>query len=433
MRALLRSACLLALAGLLVLASLPPPARAGNEPPSSVATAYNTQRKLVRSEDGTLYAAIAVNASGQPEVRVLSTRDGVSWASLPHPSLTGNWSDRASLAIDSLGRLHLVWTEPVGGNRQVFYSRYQDGAWTPMARLSNSTGYAGYPAIAVDAQDAAHVVWYGFDGTVYQIYYRRLGPAAWTPEEPLTHESVDATNPSIALGPGGDVYVAWFRQNRNATYDEVAYLHVVGGAVQETEPVSTPGVDSTDPTIAVAPDGAVHVAWSARVGNVDRIEDTSRAPGASAWSPVEEVSPGTVGGQDPSLALDGLGRLHVVWASTSGGIYAQALNGTWSVPVLLSSATGNSDPSVRWSQDYNPLCGGSAALDVVWTHGEAGAYSLGYASIPAPVRCPAPPPPAADPTPWVLGGALAAAVVAGAAVLAWRRRRWYPKPPRGGD
>ena len=431
MRALLRSAALVALVGLLVLATLPP-ARAGTEPPSSVATAYNTQRKLVRSEDGTLYAAIAVNVSGQPEIRVLSTRDGASWTTLPHPSLTGNWSDRTALAIDSLGRLHLAWTEPAaGGGRQVFYSRYEGGAWTPMEQLSHSTGYAGYPAIAVDALDRVHIVWYGFDGTYYQIYYRRLDGAGWSPERALTNQAADATNPSIALGPEGDVHVVWFRQTRNGVYLEIAYLHLVGDTVEETGPISTPGVDSTDPTIAVAPDGRVHVAWSARVGNVDRIEATERAANGTAWSAIEPVSPDTVGAQDPSLALDGLGALHVVWASVSGGVYAQVRNGTWSVPVLLSSPTGNVDPSVRWSQDHNPLCGANAALDVLWTHEDAGAYTLGYASIAAPVDCPAAPP--SDAGFVLVTGVVAGVVAVVAAVLLWRWRRWYPGPPEGGE
>src|SRR6266511_4338738 len=164
----------------LCLAAVPPPASAGPEPPSTLATAYNTQRKLARSVDGTLYAAVTVNASGTPAVRVLSTPDGSAWTTLPPPSLTGAASDRASLAIDSARRLHLVWTEVAGSDRQVFYARFSGGAWSPAEQLSHSTGYAGFPSLAVDAQDRPHVVWYGFDGAFYQIYYRRLDPSGWT-------------------------------------------------------------------------------------------------------------------------------------------------------------------------------------------------------------------------------------------------------------
>ena len=425
-RTLVRPACLALVAVLLVLAVLPsqPTGRAGPEPPSALATAYNTQRKLVRADDGTLYAAVAVNASGHPEARVLSTRDGASWTPLPPPT-TGNASDRTAVAIDSRGRLHLAWTELTPGDRQVFYARYEDGAWTPAEQLSSSSGYAGFPAIAVDASDRAHIVWYGFDGAFYQIYYRRLDPTGWTPERALTNEAVDATNPSIALGPEGHVHVVWFRLNRNATWNEVAYLRLEGDTVLELRPISDVAVDSTDPTIAVGPGGRVHVAWSARPGGVDRIEYAERG---AAWSAPEAVSPASGGAIHPSLALDGSARLRVVWESAGGGIYAVVRDGAWSGPVLLSTPSGNRYPSLRWSQNHNPLCGANAVVDAVWTHEEAGVLSLAYGGTAAPADCPASSP---SPWPWVLGAAVLGIAVLAAAALVWRRRRWYPKPPAG--
>ena len=425
-RTFLRLACLSVVAVLLVLVVLPlqPTARAGPEPPSALATAYNTQRKLVRAGDGTLYAAVAVNASGHPEARVLSTRDGASWTPLPPPT-TGNASDRTAVAVDSRGRLHLAWTELTPGDRQVFYARFQDGAWTPAEQLSSSPAYAGFPAIAVDASDRAHTVWYGFDGAFYQIYYRRLDPTGWTPERALTNEAVDATNPSIALGPEGHVHVVWFRLNRNATWNEIAYLRLEGDTVAELRPISAAGVDSTDPSIAVGPDGRVHVVWSARPGGVDRIEHAERA---GTWSAPEAVSPTAVGAMHPSLALDGSARLRVVWESVGGGIFAQVRDGAWSAPTLVSTPSGNRYPSLRWSQDHNPLCGGNAVVDAVWTHQEAGVLSLAYRGIEAPADCPAPSP---SPWPWVLGASILGIAVLAVAALVWRRRRWYPKPPAG--
>src|SRR3989304_6237199 len=94
---------LLGLAGPAVLSF---PVAAGSEAPSVLATAYNTQRKLAATPDGTLYAAAP------------------------------------------------------GGSRQVVYSLYQGGAWSPKVQLSSSPGYAGFPSIAVDARDRVHVAWY---------------------------------------------------------------------------------------------------------------------------------------------------------------------------------------------------------------------------------------------------------------------------------
>ena len=61
---ILAAACVLALALVTVH-----PVTGGPEAPSPYATAYNTQRKLARGPDGTLYAAVGVTAGGEEEVR----------------------------------------------------------------------------------------------------------------------------------------------------------------------------------------------------------------------------------------------------------------------------------------------------------------------------------------------------------------------------
>lgn len=404
----------------LVLPALAGFASGGSEPPTLLATAYNTERKLGRGPDGTLYAAVTVDVGGTPQVRVLSTRDGAAWTVLPPPSATGLSSDRSSLAVDSTGRIHLVWTELNVERGQVFYAAFA-GGWSPPEQLSHSPSYAGFPSLAVDAGDRPHIVWYGFDGQFYQIYYRRLDPSGWTAEQALTNENVDATNPAIALGPEGHVHVAWFRQNRNATSNEVAYLRVEGDTVVENRPVSTPGVDSADPSLVVNARGDVHLAWSATVGVEERIVHRERSA-AGAWSSVETVSPAGIGGSHPSLALerDGL-DLRAVWEGSDGQVRVQGRTQTgWAEPVVLSAGGVNRYPSARWAQDHNPLC--PAGIDVVWTREDGGNGSLGHAILPSPGPCPA----ASSNFPAV-GLAALAIVSVGVVIVLVRRRRQKPR------
>jgi hypothetical protein len=417
-----RTRCLLwtvaVVAGILLIAeALPSPVLAGPEPPTALATAYNTQRKLARSPDGTLYAAVTVNASGVPQVRVLSTTDGSGWTALPHPSVSGNASDRASLAIDSARTLHLVWTETTRSDRQVFYARFTGGRWSPVEQLSHSTGYAGFPSLAVDARDRVHVVWYGFDGAFYQIYYRRLEPVGWNLERALTNTAADATNPAIGLGPEGNVHIAWFRLDRNRTLDEVAYLRLEGDTVAETRTLSAPGVDAIDPTLAVDAAGTVHVVWSGLVGGADRLQHVERG---SAWSAVETIAPGMPGARHPSTALDARSRLHVVWEGPDGQVYLQVRDGSWSPPLALSSAGSNRYPSARWSQDDNPLCGPNGRIDVVWTSEAFGSSSLAYRAIDVSAACSGPPD-------WTVSIAIAAGIlivaISGLVAVAARGRR----------
>ncbi len=409
----------------LALSAVPPPAVAGSEPPSPLATAYNTQRKVARSLDGTVYAAIAVNVSGSPRVGVVTTVDGAGWVAIPNPSTTGNASDRASLGIDSRGRLHLAWTEVTSYDRQVFYAGFDGVQWTAPEQLSHSAGYAGFPSLAVDAQDRVQVVWYAYDGTFYQIYHRRLDVSTWSQERALTMETVDATSPAIALGPDGRVHVAWFRLERRGTYNEVAYLRLEGDTVVETRAISEHGVDSIDPSIAVDRRGTVHVVWSALVSGSERIQHVEKD---SNWSAVETVSPATLGARHPTLALDQESRLHLVWEGTDNQIYAQVRNGAWSTPVGLSSQGVNRYPSARWSQDHNPFCGANAQLDVVWTQEIGGTPQLEYRAIDAPYPCPGAPG-GIVPTLWIIGAVVlvVGAVIAEAVLRVWPARR--PKRP----
>ena len=403
---------------LIVAEALPPAVLAGPEPPTALATAYNTQRKLARSPDGTLYAAVTVNASGVPQVRVLSTTDGAARTTLPHPSISGNASDRASLAIDSARTLHLVWTETTISDRQVFYARFTGGRWGPVEQLSHSTGYAGFPSLAVDARDRVHVVWYGFDGAFYQIYYRRLEPGGWTLERALTNTAADATNPAIGLGPEGQVHIAWFRLDRNGTFDEVAYLRLEGDTVAETRALSAPGVDAVDPSLAVDRGGIVHVVWAALVGGADRLQHVERG---SSWSAIETIAPGMAGARHPSLALDAGSRLHVLWEGPDGQVYHQVRDGSWSAPAALSSAGTNRYPSARWSQDDNPLCGPSARIDVVWTSEAGGGSSLAYRAIDVSAACSGPPDWSASLA--IAAGVLIPALLGLVAIAARSRRR----------
>jgi hypothetical protein len=417
-------AATLVLSGILLLASHP--IAAGPEPPTVISTADNTQRKVVRTSGGTLYVAATVNSSGVPQVRVFRTDDGASWTSLPPPSTGGGWSDRGTLAIDSRGRLHLAWTEPAGTNRQVYYARFDGSRWTPMEQLSDNPGYAGFPSIAVDGQDRVHLVWYGFDGYVYQIYYRRLEATGWTTEQALTSESVDATNPAIALGSDGVVHVAWFRVRGQDGDTEIAYLRFATDVVQESLAISQAGVPSIDPSIVVDGNGIVHVVWAGLLDGFERIQHASRGPG---WSTIETISPASSTAVHPSLSLDATGRLYVAWEGGDGQVYYQIRNGTWSVPSRLTSAGVNRYPSLRWSQDANPLCGPNGKVDVVWTTEIAGEVALGYRALDAPAVCP----PSTSAFVLSATAGVGIAVTAVATILAffaWRHRRWYPKPPK---
>jgi hypothetical protein len=98
-----------------------------------------------------------------------------------------------------------------------------------------------------------------------------------TPPQPLqiSANGVDAAEPSTASAPDGTFYVAWV--NHDAKQADVLLTHFNTEGVQQGAAVRVnrqPGVATAwrgdQPSVAVAPDGAVYVLWTARVESADK-------------------------------------------------------------------------------------------------------------------------------------------------------------------
>lgn len=96
----------------------------------------------------------------------------------------------------------------------------------------------------------------------WEIYYKvsRDGGKNWGPDTRLTHAPGSSQRPSMAVH-GNDVHVAWF-DNRDGN-QEVYYKHLADGGKtwrSDVRITNAPG-DSMQPSLAVGPDGAVHIVW----------------------------------------------------------------------------------------------------------------------------------------------------------------------------
>ncbi len=412
-----REAVALGLVVAFLLLAAAPAVRGDLEGSVPDATAFTTQRKLVRFSNGTLALAYVIQVNGTNRVQVAESADGTTWSSLNPPSLQTPSADRPSLAVDSQDALHLAWTANGSGDRQVWYASYADGVWSAAQQISETVGYSGFPSIAVDSQDRVHVAWYGFDGTYYQIYYRMKDATGWGPQIDVTGQAVDATNPALALDGQDHIHIVWYRINSKGTRFEVSYAFLEGTNATLTT-LSGATEDAFDPTLVIDSADNVDVAWTSLVGSTSSIVYTTGA--SAAWSTPVPITPTGVNASHPSLAVDGSGRLYLFFQGSDGQIHEErVVNGTWSSPINLSAGGVNTYPSARWS--FYPLRApaGSPTVDVVWTQAVTGGYAVRFASEPAAAGS-AP----ASSFPWfvlLIAGGLAAVVVA--AVLLRRRRR----------
>jgi hypothetical protein len=118
---------------------------------------------------------------GRPEDEEIyykkSTDAGLTWKATKKLTLTADYySDYPDIAADSAGNLHLVWMEETTGNREVFYKKSPDSGvtWGANQRITWTAGQTYGEAVAADSLGNVHVVW--SDDTIGQaeIYYKRF-------------------------------------------------------------------------------------------------------------------------------------------------------------------------------------------------------------------------------------------------------------------
>lgn len=410
----MRAAAALAVLTIIVPLLLPI-AMGDGEPAANAATAYNTQRKIARDAMGDIFVAYVQGGQGTKVLVAHSRDDGRSWEDLTPPTTPGQPSDRASLAVDSHGTLHLAWTETtIELYRQVFYASYRHGSWSAPTQLSFTKGYSGFPSLAVDSRDRVHVVWYGYDGQAYQVTYRYLDGGRWSDLQLLTSGSLDALNPALAVGPDDTLYVAYYRLSGA---DTRVYYFNSRPAWGTPQILSDPQRASSDPTQAIDSKGVVHVAWSTGDGNRSAI--IYRNLSAGVWSPPLELSSPAASAQHPSLTVDAAGRITVFWDQDDGQIYKARWDGGWGAPEVLTHGGRNTYPTTRWAAFGD---GPAGTLDYAWTHEADGKLQLAFGSTGSGLIGSQGSPPATVPLPYIVL-AIAGTVVGAATVLLVQRRR----------
>ncbi len=247
-------------------------------------------------------------------------------------------SERASLAVDAAGNVHVAWQDLTeyggsGTDVDVFYKRWDVStrAWSATEVVSTeSTDGSYYPSLAVDATGSVHIAWhdltaYGGSGSDIDIFYKRRDAVTgtWSMTEVVSTESPSISGePSLAVDERGNVHVAWHDWTNHSGSGSDADIFYkckpAGGAwPAATEVVSTESTDNSFyPSLDVDPVGGVHVAWHDYTNYATSGADADvfyrSKPAGGAWASIEVVSTESTGSSYyPSLATDAAGNVHV--------------------------------------------------------------------------------------------------------------------------
>lgn len=303
------------------------------------------------------------------------------WTSNRRLTWTSGSSNSPAIAVDSMGRLHLVWNDETPGNYEIYYKKSTNAGstWTATKRLTWTSGPTWATAIAVDLSDRIHVVWENAGPGNYEAYYKKStdGGETWSTTRRLTWMSGESRGAKTAVDSAGHLHVTWC-DDTPGDY-EIYHKKSTDGGVHWTSAKRltwTTGF-SAWPDIAASPTGDIHIVWSDDASGTEQIYYKRSSDGGESWSPLKKLTwvSSDLEGQD--IVAGTSSCLHLIWRGNAPGnyeiYYKRNKDGgeTWTAAERL---TWTAESSVCPAMAAHP----SGPLSIVWTDNTPGNWEIFY-------------------------------------------------------
>lgn len=246
-----------------------------------------------------------------------STNSGGTWSGITQLTWTSTISSYPSIAIDTGGRIHMVWQDQKSGNTEIFYKRSTNGgnSWSATTRLSWSAGNSNRPFIAADPGGGIHVAWPDDTPGNKEIYYKRSanGGVTWSALTRLTWNSGDSISPSIAAYSSIGIVIAW--EDDTPGKGEIFSKRSTDGGATWTgfARLTWNTENSTHPSIAADTGAGIHLAWHNYLSGNNDIYYKSSPNGGVSWSAPIRVTWKAYWAGSPILDTDSGDGIHIVW------------------------------------------------------------------------------------------------------------------------
>lgn len=272
------------------------------------------------------------------------------------------WNPEASgypvVAADSLGTIHVVWSNELSAEpSEIYYKRSTDRGtnWSGINRLTWNSGFSSSPCIAVDSGNGVHVVWEDdTPGGISEIFYRDSTDAGntWSALKRLTWNAEYSISAAVAAGSGNGVHVVWCQFVSGKSF-EIFYKGSSDGGtnwsgINRLTWNTNKGGSSWSPSVTVDSLNRIHVVWYGRTTATDYFEifHKQSTDGGSSWSALNRLTWNSLDSIGPSITADSANNIHVTWEDDSPGnreiFYKKSTDGgsTWSGLSRLSWNSG---------------------------------------------------------------------------------------------
>jgi hypothetical protein len=269
---------------------------------------------------GNLYIVWYDNTSGNMEIYFKESTDGgASWSANKRLTWNSGGSYHPALAAESSDRLHLVWDDETSGSEIYYKTSTDDGVtWSANKRFTWTAGASYSPAVAVDSSGRIYVVWY--EGVIggADIFFKKSTGVYWSANKRISW-SKGSAKPAIAVNSSGHLHVVWHDDapgNREIYYKKSINLGEDWSTAQRLTQTSG---SSMDPVIAVDSSGYLHVVWQDDTSGIAEIYHRKSTDNGDTWSTVQRLTWNSGSSMFPAISADMSGNVHVVWSDNTPG------------------------------------------------------------------------------------------------------------------
>jgi len=278
---------------------------------------FGTRPAFREGDRGFLYSVGSEMRAGRAQV-ILRTAQEDLWAPPFQVShTTGVALDPAIAALPG-GDLAVVWSDARDGRARLYYRARIRGSWTAEQPITDLPGDARNPAIDVASDGTLHLAWLQYGATPRIMLMRFLYTSPFGTQLAVT-DSTSPGPPVLAPRPDGGSFVLWAERDRIPNRIEFATYHPDSG-VSVARPLAPLSFGTmASPQGFVDEDGTLHAVWTESSTGLYRIRYQHRqAFGLPDPADQTVVQYGNTLG-NPSLALSPDGTLHLAYERNVDG------------------------------------------------------------------------------------------------------------------
>lgn len=237
-------------------------------------------------------------------------------------STAGGNAGHAQVAARGGGPATVVW-ERFDGSNSVIQGRQiaVDGTLAGgTSTLSTPGANAFVPQVAAGPDGTATAVWIRFDGSVFVVEARRIAPdgSVGSSVYSVSASGRNSSEPQVAIGPDGVATIVWTRFNGTNFVVEARRLSPAGTLGNGSLTLSASGQNASEPQVAVGPSGTAVVAWTRFDGANELVEARRIAPTGTPEPTTHVLSEAGQDAGQPQLSIGLGGATTVVWNRFNG-------------------------------------------------------------------------------------------------------------------